>query len=260
MDLLCNDTEIPLEQLRATLVRLEDTITFAFIERAEFKLNPKIYCPGEFYFPDAPGRSFLEYFLHEVESVHAKVRRYTSPDEYPFTDNLPEPVLPPLNWPNLLAPNKININNIIYKVYTDNIITKICIPGDDLNYGTSATRDIEVLQALSRRIHYGKFIAEAKFRDPKLHSEYVKLIKNNDSDGIMELLTDKKVEERLLARLRKKAAIYGQDVVEGEDAPHTTRQKIRVDLVAEAYRDFVIPLTKKVEVDYLLQRLDSGEH
>lgn len=27
---------------------------------------------------------------------------------------------------------------------------------DDGNYGSSATRDVEVLQALSRRIHFGK--------------------------------------------------------------------------------------------------------
>lgn len=36
--------------------------------------------------------------------------------------------------------------------------------GDDGNYGSAATLDVLVLQALSTRIHYGKFVAEAKFR------------------------------------------------------------------------------------------------
>lgn len=36
--------------------------------------------------------------------------------------------------------------------------------GDDGNYGSAATLDVLALQALSSRIHYGKFVAEAKFR------------------------------------------------------------------------------------------------
>jgi hypothetical protein len=40
----------------------------------------------------------------------------------------------------------------------------IATPGDDGNYGSAATLDVLALQALSKRIHYGKFVAEAKFR------------------------------------------------------------------------------------------------
>lgn len=40
----------------------------------------------------------------------------------------------------------------------------IAAPGDDGNYGSAATIDVLCLQALSKRIHYGKFVAEAKFR------------------------------------------------------------------------------------------------
>lgn len=42
--------------------------------------------------------------------------------------------------------------------------TAIAAPGDDGNYGSAATLDVLCLQALSKRIHYGKFVAEAKFR------------------------------------------------------------------------------------------------
>jgi chorismate mutase len=44
--------------------------------------------------------------------------------------------------------------------YVKKIAPAITKPGkgrleDDGNYGSAATRDVEVLQALSRRIHYG---------------------------------------------------------------------------------------------------------
>lgn len=40
----------------------------------------------------------------------------------------------------------------------------IAAAGDDNNHGSAVTLDVLVLQALSKRIHYGKFVAEAKFR------------------------------------------------------------------------------------------------
>lgn len=76
------------------------------------------------------------------------------------------------------------------------------------------------------------------------------------------MLTDKRVEEDLLKRLRRKALIYGQDISEhGElnlDNMQTTEQlKINVDVVVELYEKWVIPLTKEVEIEYLLIRLDE---
>ena len=98
-----------------------------------------------------------------------------SPDEYPFTDNLPEPVLPLLDFPQILHPNKINANSSILSFYTNAIVPRITrratlalaaqkrasgITGsaefeDDGNYGSAATLDVEVLQAISKRVHYG---------------------------------------------------------------------------------------------------------
>ncbi|ORX90023.1 chorismate mutase [Basidiobolus meristosporus CBS 931.73] len=256
MDFLKTGNDLPLDQFRDTLIRLEDTIIFALIERAQFATNNSIYQVGKFKFEDRANVSFLEYILHELEISHAKVRRYTSPDEYPFTSNLPEPILPPLDYPKILHPNNININKKLYEIYIQKIVPTICAHGDDLNYGTSATRDVECLQALSRRIHYGKFIAEAKFNDPELHDQYVQLIKARDSQGIYDLLTNLAVEEKLLKRLRHKASIYGQDISTDGAIPDKV-SKIAVDAVIDLYKDYVIPLTKEVEVEYLLMRLDE---
>lgn len=48
------------------------------------------------------------------------------------------------------------------------------------------------VQALSKRIHYGMFVAEAKFR--KQPAEYTELIRRQDAAAILELLTDRAVE------------------------------------------------------------------
>ena len=54
-----------------------------------------------------------------------------------------------------------------------------------------------ILQALSKRVHYGKFVAEAKFLEQR--EEYTKLIKRRDSDAIMDLLTNAAVEKQVRA-------------------------------------------------------------
>lgn len=50
-------------------------------------------------------------------------------------------------------------------------------------------------QALSKRIHYGKFVAEAKFAaDP---AAYTDLIRQKDVEGLMAMLTDASVEAKV---------------------------------------------------------------
>ncbi|PVU85603.1 hypothetical protein BB560_006975 [Smittium megazygosporum] len=250
---------LSLEQLRNVLIRLEDSIIFAFAERAQFKTNETIYKPGAIHFKDGYEGSFFDWFLHEVESVHAKVRRYQSPDEYPFTKKLPEPVLVPLDYADIINKNdKVNINDQIKAVYLDIVVPSMCEAGDDSNYGSSATCDITCLQNLSRRIHYGKFVAESKFSDPVYHDKYVELIKAKDRDGLMQLLTNEKVEKLLLERLKRKAENYGQEfegignISGGSQSPSV---RTNPDLVVQIYKDYVIPLTKEVEVLYLLNRI-----
>ncbi|KAJ3159462.1 chorismate mutase aro7 [Geranomyces michiganensis] len=261
-----------LNVIRQELVRLEDSIIFALIERAQFAHNKNIYSPHYFEGMGFTG-TFLQYFLHEIESVHARVRRYTSPDEYPFTKDLPEPVLPPLQFAQLLAPNDINVNDQLMDIYLTHIVPLICADADDSNYGSAATKDVDALQCLSRRIHFGKFVAEAKFNGPE-HDSYVALIKAQDRDGIMQLLTNLDVEKRLLARLRRKALVYGQEIEEeqqNQQAPPSSSSssataaaashlRIPLDVVSNMYERYVIPLTKEVEVEYLLGRLKHESH
>ena len=196
-----------LANIRNVLIRLEESIIFALIERAQFKQNKPIYLPSEM--PQFNGLSFLSFFLYETEILHSKVRRYTSPDEHPFCDpsNLPPPILPQLSWPVTIKQNSINVNRKIYDWYTSDVIPAITKPGDDQNYGSAATADITCLQLLSKRIHYGKFVAESKFRSEP--DTFTRLILARDIDGLMQLITKPVVEEQVIQRVHLKAATYG---------------------------------------------------
>ncbi|KAK6511167.1 chorismate mutase aro7 [Arthrobotrys musiformis] len=271
IDLLDPSKALDLNYIRYQLIRLEDTIIFNLIERAQFPLNPTIYTPTpSLALPDFKG-SFMEWMLYQQESVYARVRRYQAPDEYPFFPEVKdvEPILKPLAYPKLLHPNDVNINPKIKEVYVNSILPAICTRNTDgkggdrgeqmENYGSTAVADVAVLQALSRRIHFGKFVAEAKFLDDT--EGFTKLIKERDSEEIGNRITKKKVEEEVLRRLAYKAKIYGRDPTlkpgEGGLDDDVGVKKIDVEAVVRMYRDFVIPLTKDVEVDYLLQRLEE---
>jgi chorismate mutase len=170
---------------------------------------------------------------------------------------LPDPILPSLEFPSILKPNDININDKIKDCYINQILPMITVDRDDGNYGSAATKDIEALQLISRRIHFGKFVAEAKYNDPKLHDIYVALVKAKDRNGILELLTVSKVEEALLVRVQQKALIYGQEVIvnnQGVLFVDSNSLKIPLEVIKKLYKDIIIPLTKEVEVEYLLQR------
>lgn len=156
--------------------------------------------------------------------------------------------------------------------------------GDDEQHGSAVLADIIVLQALSKRVHYGKFVAESKYRSNP--EEYQRLVDAGDADGVMALLTNAPVEERVLRRSKIKAATYGQEplmtqlpenkaaacggdvsfvaaaaasavaiAMEALDANNIGKMgKIDPSIIEEIYRDFIIPLTKDVEVAYLFLR------
>ncbi len=239
--------ELELENIRSNLIRQEETIIFALIERAQFKINEVIYKKGGISIPDF-NESFLLFLLSQMESVYAKVRRYTAPDEHPFTKDLPDPYIEttPYVWP--IKKRDININDKIMNLYIGKILPMICEGGDCGNYGSSAVCDINILQALSKRIHYGKFVAESKFLKEAII--YTKLIKERNIDKIVELLTDKEVEKRILKRVNIKSQTYGQD-------PFGVQKNYKIDpeTIENIYKDYIIPLTKEVEVMYLLERV-----
>lgn len=239
---------LDLQNIRAVLIRLEETIIFALVERAQFKINARVYQPGGIRIPNFSG-SFLDYLLRGTEHLHATVRRYTSPDEHPFFDDLPASLLPPLSFDAPIAPTRININARIKAAYEQEIVPLFCAPGDDEQYGSTAVCDVACLQALSKRVHYGKFVAESKYRQEP--ARYDALIAQNDRAGLAAAITDEVVEARLLERVGRKAAAYAQEF---SDAGTPVMYKLDPALVQRLYKEWIIPFTKEVEVAYLLAR------
>ena len=111
------------------------------------------------------------------------------------------------------------------------------------------------------------------------------MIDAGDADGVMKLLTNAVVEARVLRRSRIKAATYGREplmtqlpdqkaadvggdvsfvaaaaasavatAMEALDHSQTIQGKVDPNIIEEIYRDFIIPLTKDVEVAYLFNR------
>lgn len=202
--------------------------------------------------------------MEKSEHAHALVRRYQSPDEYAFSKNLPDPIIEALEYPPLIRTDGVNVNDKIKDFYINDILPKLLTPHhQDLgekkeNYGSAAVCDVECLQALSRRIHFGKFVAEVKFLSdvPK----YTKMIQERDIAGLTKGITNDAVEKQVLARLEKKAINYGKDPLDVESPADATSQgKVDVKTVVSMYKNFVIPLTKEVEIEYLLRRLEADK-
>lgn len=299
-DNLTTSEVMSLDSIRNSLIRQEETIIFALIERAQYRHNPIVYKNGGLGDLGVPpgskptedeqntSMSFLEYMLTGTEALHYAVRRYSSPEEHAFfPDRLPsEKVLEELEFPDDLLSSKggasdVNFNPILLRKYIDVIVPAITVPGDDEQHGSTVLADIAVLQALSRRVHYGKFVAESKYLgDPE---GYQKLVDAGDSDGVMKLLTNAVVEAKVLRRARLKAATYGTEpllaslppieskaeetsivaaaaasavvaAIEAMGDDSKTEKKVCPKTVESVYRDIIIPLTKDVEVAYLFRR------
>ena len=175
--------------------------------------------------------------LREQERLQSLVRRYESPDEYAFfPDVLQTPILQPLHYPRILHHNNVDVNQEIKKEYIRSVLPRVCREfgredrGEkEENYGSAATCDVACLQALSRRIHFGKFVAESKFQQET--ERFVQLIRDGNREAIGTAITNAKVEKKVLERLRLKARTYGTDPSIGAES----EGKINVDAVVSMY-------------------------
>lgn len=250
--------EITLDLVRQSLERQEDTIVFCLIERSRFLSNSPLYNQSLNLVPGFSG-SLVSFTVKETEAIHSKAGRYENPEENPFfPENLPHSVVPPHDYPKFLhhPGASININKQIWDMYFNQLLPLFVDKGDDGNYALTASNDLTCLQALSRRIHYGKFVAEVKFREAP--HEYEPAIRAKDKDALMNMLTFKSVEETVKKRVEKKAMVFGQDVTLGNN---TIAEKYKVDpsVLSHLYDQWVMPLTKLVQVEYLLRRLDPED-
>lgn len=72
----------------------------------------------------------------------------------------------------------------------------------------------------------------------------------------MKLLTFTSVEETVRKRVEKKAVVFGQEVNLNSDDNDNENRKFDPSVASSLYKNWVIPFTKEVQVEYLLRRLD----
>lgn len=221
--------------IRPTIARLEDTVILHLFQRARYKINEIVYMPGGIKIPGFNG-SFLDYMMFGRESLQATVGKFEHSRARPFSENLPLAIITRKEEESPVRKENININQQIKEMYIEEV-KKICEDGDDNHYGSSAEHDVNCLQALSRRIHFGDYVAESKFQeDPEC---YTKLIKLKDVEGIIKKLKNLQVEEIILGRVKEKGKRYN----------------VNPEFIEAFYRDKIIPLTIKVEVEYFFRRV-----
>lgn len=278
---------LSLENVRANLALQADSLLFALNERALWAANAAVYTPGALpvaaFRPSGERVSLFERMFKETERLHGRFRRYTSPDEHSFYFPKPSLVgaaadlagsagaggdsfaapqlgyeleLPPLDYgsasPLHAACESVCVNAEVLSLYFDVILPRVASHGsDDGNYGSTVLADIAALQVISKRVHYGKFVAEIKFREET--ERYSALIRAKDRAGILEALTNQAVEDRNVQTVRHRAALLQRT----EDAKDPRAARVTPDLLADLYEQWIMPLTKEVEVQYLLKRLDG---
>lgn len=226
-----------LDEIRKELRSCENSIIFALLERNRWKRNEKAYLWSGGTTP------LFESLLVSVEGAHAKAGRYVCPEEHPFTLVPPPPIPhPPYQLESFLneTHTTINHNSRIRELYFRDVLPNITESGNCENQGSAVTADIHLLQAISRRIHLGKVVAESKYRDQM--DVYNKL---DTDEAIMHHITNDVVEASILDRIGAKTARFDDT-------------KALVEAIVAVFRDIIIPETKQVQIKYIRLKQEAS--
>lgn len=238
---LVTKQSLDLSRLRGDLDTLRDSIVFVLIRRSRYPLNEKVYIPGGVHIPGFRG-TLLDYLLISREKTDGSAGRWNDEREQPFfresatVSRRVERDPPPSTLPIKL----INRNDQIKDDYISMVRT-LCNPGDQRNeYGTVALLDIEALQNISLRVHYGRFIAESKITDNGERGIQLRaLAREGKWKEVREALRDLPRETKVLSDVLDRASTFGAR----DPKP-----------IVEFFSETIIPLTIDVEVEYLRKR------
>lgn len=102
------------------------------------------------------------------------------------------------------------------------------------------------------------FVSESKFLEKP--SDFIPHILNPNPEKLEGLITKPAVEAALLVRLAKKARWYGAELGSDGEPIRFSEKESRVDVeeVVRLYREYIIPLTKEVEVSSHFSAIPSA--
>lgn len=231
-----------LEDMRGILERMEDKIITSLYDRAGYAQNACVYEPGKIPI-DGSGDSYFCFMFRERQECDALAGRFCISGEVPFFSGLPEPRARRKDPGYPLGHSAINMNGILLQVYMSHL-GRISSPGDDGEYGSTAAADIHALDHISTRIHKGgigvadlKFIGDKQaYRSAAIHG------RTQMRPAMMEMLTNKAQEEKVLNRVHEKGKRYGMDPA----------------FVHGMFESGIIPLTKEVEIDRIIELVEKS--
>jgi chorismate mutase len=242
--------ELNLDIIAARLEGLEETVINRLIDRAQFAHNPAAYQPGRSEFPNEPNRSLFQLRMRYQEEMDSRFGRFMVPEERPLNRDLPpamRTIAAPLGVPAITDFDVVNLTGEICDAYLA-YVPRLCVPGDDGQYGSSVEHDVLAIQAVARRVHFGAlYVAESKFQQNE--DRFRQPARAGDRAGILAQIERPEVEARILERVATKV-----DYVQAQ-VNRLVRRVVDPEIVLELYRDTVIPLTKEGQLRYLAARL-----
>ena len=219
--------------IRPGLDILANEIIISLKKRTRFAKNPEVYIPG--LVRSDPNTSLLQYELGRIEQVHAELGRFKFADQEPYTgiDDI-ESIIVRSTPASPIEPMRSGVGGRIIEFYR-NWIGTACPDGSKPDtFGETVTADVTALLAIMERINLGKYVAESKFSDaPEKFREA-----GGEREATLDLIVRRDREGQVFELARTLARHYDFD----EDQ-------------AVAVFEFMVEVTKDVEVDYIRQRL-----
>ncbi|XP_073128857.1 chorismate mutase 1, chloroplastic-like isoform X1 [Henckelia pumila] len=241
--------------IRDTISLQEDTIVNNLWLRSPLGYNADIYARK--VSSDGFQGSSVERLVRDFENFKVKFGgKYNREERFFFLHNIPNP---PLHHTHdeILHPASysININPQIWDMYIGKILPRL-VKKHGYGYGDgdkfmSAELDKVCLLAISRRIHYSTHVAEASFRAAP--DVYEPAIIAQDRALIMDLVMHPAWEEATTRMMKVKFRNF-EELRHWDE--YSTDDKIDPSLVPDLYGRWIMPLTRQVQVEYLLKRLD----
>ena len=131
-----------------------------------------------------------------------------------------------------------DVEEKLFSFYFSKILFENCA-NKDLAESSILAKDLNLLSLVTERLLLGISVAQAKFQaKPEL---YKKLANDNDIKEINNQLTNAEVEQKILVRIKEKAARF-----------NFVNPDFNPEVAVSFYRDCIIPLTKEIELAYLL--------
>lgn len=221
------------QSIRPGLDILANEIIIASKKRARFPRNPEVYHPG-LVAHDA-SLTLLRYELGRIEAIHAELGRYMYADQEPFTDvdDVPSVIVRD-SPPSPIERMRSNVGERIVDFYIPWMETGCEAGSNPDTFGETVTADVNALLAIMERINLGKYVAESKY----LAAPEKFRAAGFDREAILDLIIVREREHQVFDIARRLAENYAFDPEQ-----------------AVSLFEFMVTVTKDVEVDYIRRRL-----